>query len=263
MTAKESKFHSEIRAAAEIIHASESTVVLTGAGISTPSGIPDFRSEESGLWTEYDPFEVASLVSFRQDPQKFYNWIRPLAYQISVAHPNPAHLSLADLERLGRIQVIVTQNIDGLHQRAGSQNVLEVHGSWRRLTCTACFRSFDSNRFMLPFLNKGRIPYCLNCGCVLKPDLILMGEQLPTKIWMNAAHASRSCEVMVIAGSSLEVNPVAGLPLQALANNSKLIIINRSATYLDKHAALVINDDVARILPKIFEQIRMLSPGFN
>ena len=263
MTVNKSKFLSEIRAAAEIINASEKTVVLTGAGISTPSGIPDFRSKESGLWNEYDPFEAASLISFRQNPEKFYNWIRPFAQKITIAQPNPAHLSLADLERQGSVQVVITQNIDGLHQRAGSQNVLEIHGSWRSLTCSACFRRFESKSFMMPFLEKGSIPFCQKCGSVLKPDLILIGEQLPTKIWMEAKHASKFCNTMIVAGSSLEVNPVAGLPLQALENDSNLIIINRSATYLDNHADIVINDDVAKIIPKIFEQIRMVYPGVN
>jgi NAD-dependent deacetylase len=256
MTTKQSKVRSEIKAAAEIIHDSEKTIVLTGAGISTPSGIPDFRSKESGLWTEYDPFEVASLISFRQNPEKFYDWIRPLTYKISLAQPNPAHRSLADFERSGIVQVIITQNIDGLHQRAGSKNVLEVHGSWRSLTCTACFQCFEAKYFIQPFLKEGSIPYCQNCGSVLKPDLILVGEQLPTKIWMEATHASKSCDVFIIAGSSLEVNPVAGLPLQALQNDSKIIIINRSGTYLDNHADVVINEDVALVIPQILEQIR-------
>jgi len=256
MNASQIKFLSNIQTAAEIIRASENTVVLTGAGISTPSGIPDFRSKECGLWTEFDPFEVASLISFRQNPEKFYKWIRPLAQKISEAKPNPAHLSLADLERNGCIEAIITQNIDGLHQRAGSQKVLEVHGSWESLTCTACFETFESTGFMRSFINAGNIPYCRNCGSVLKPNLILIGEQLPTKIWMKAAYASSSCDAMIIAGSSLEVYPVAGLPLQALDNNAKLIIINRSATHLDQHAEIVINDDVASVIPQIVQHIR-------
>lgn len=255
MDTNEYKFLSEIISAAEIIRASENAVVLTGAGISTPSGIPDFRSKDSGLWTEYDPFEVASLISFRQNPENFYNWIRPLAIQIIEAKPNSAHIGLADLESRGDIKAIITQNIDGLHQMAGSQRVLEVHGSWKSLTCTACFKCFESVGLLAPFLNEGVIPLCKDCGSVLKPDLILMGEQLPARIWMEAANISRSCDVMIVAGSSLEVYPVAELPLQAIEQGAKLIIINRSETYLDELASLVINHDVASVIPQIVQHI--------
>jgi len=130
-----------IRCAADIIRASRNAVVLTGAGISTASGIPDFRSANNGLWEKYDPFEVASLAAFRYDPLRFYEWLRDLAIDIYRAEPNPAHFGLAELEQMSIVRTVVTQNIDNLHQRAGSRRVLEVHGSMSTLTCTRCYET--------------------------------------------------------------------------------------------------------------------------
>jgi NAD-dependent deacetylase len=244
-----------IRCAVDILKGSEKTVVLTGAGISTPSGIPDFRSSEGGLWEKYDPFEVASLASFRYNPAKFFDWMRSLALQIHDAQPNPAHIGLARLEQAGYIQTVITQNIDLLHQRAGSQNVLEVHGSWRSLTCVRCFHTFDSREYMKPYLESGQIPYCSDCGGVLKPDVMLFGEQLPAKTWLKAVQASRECDLMIVAGSSLEVLPAAGLPMRALENGAHLIMINHSHTYLDVRADVVLHEDVADIIPRIVDQL--------
>ena len=255
MAVKTVRIEEYIRTAADIIQTSKKTVILTGAGVSTPSGIPDFRSIEGGLWTKYDPFEIASLSAFRNNPVKFYRWIRSLASKIMDAEPNDAHVGIARMENAGFIQTIVTQNIDGLHQRAGAQTVLEVHGSWNYLSCTACFQQFGSLEFMKPFLIEGEIPYCPQCGCVLKPDLILMGEQLPARVWLKANQASKSCDLMIVAGSSLEVFPVAGLPTRALDNGSKLIIINQTETYIDVRADLVIQEDVSYVIPLIAEKI--------
>jgi len=239
--------------AADIIRGSKRTVVLTGAGISTPSGIPDFRSTDGGLWERYDPFEVASLTAFRHHPEKFYNWMRGLACEIYNAKPNPAHLSLAQLEEMGYIRTIITQNIDRLHQNAGSRNVLEVHGSFKTLICIRCYRRVDSDEFIGPYLEDGSIPHCPNCGGILKPDMILMGEQLPAKTWLKALEASKKCDLMVVAGSSLEVLPVAGLPMRALENGAHLVLINQSPTYLDVRADVVLHEDVAEVIPRIVE----------
>jgi NAD-dependent deacetylase len=228
---------------------------LSGAGISTPSGIPDFRSTNSGLWERYDPAEVASLTSFRYQPAKFFEWIRPLVTQMVVAQPNPAHLALVSLEAEGYLTSTITQNIDGLHRKAGTKNVLEVHGSLETLSCTRCFTRFSSAGFIVPFLEQGEIPHCPKCGGVLKPNLILFGEQLPAKTWLNAQEASRKADLMIVAGSSLEVLPVAGLPMRALENGAHLIIINQSPTYLDLRADVVFREDVVEILPRIVEEV--------
>ncbi len=244
-----------IRCAGDILRESTRATVLTGAGISTPSGIPDFRSTESGLWERYDPFEVASLSSFRYHPEKFYNWIRPLARQILAAEPNDAHLGLARLENAGIVHTIITQNIDGLHQRAGSHNVLEVHGSLDTLTCGSCYHSFPAQRFARPFFEEGQIPHCPDCNHVLKPDVVLFGEQLPAHTWLKAQEACRTCDLIIVAGSSLEVLPVAGLPMRSLENGSHLILINQSQTYLDVRADVVFHNNVVDIIPVIVNEV--------
>src|SRR6266850_5970915 len=175
-----------IRAAADLLRKAQYAVALTGAGISTPSGIPDFRSPQSGLWDKVSPLDVATLFSFRTQPQAFYDWIRPLAATMMNAQPNPAHLALSRMEQLGRLHCVITQNIDTLHTRAGSQCVVEVHGHLREMTCIACYHVYESARFIDPFLNTGEIPRCPQCAGVLKPNVILFGEQLPVKE-LNAA----------------------------------------------------------------------------
>ena len=240
-----------LRCAAEIIRNCKRGAVLTGAGISTPSGIPDFRSPDSGLWTHIDSMDVASLLSFRYDPKMFYDWIHPLAQKIWQATPNPAHVGLAALGQAGYVQTVITQNIDRLHQRAGSKNVLEVHGSFASLTCIGCYKQFPVDNFILPYLQEHTIPICPDCQRVLKPDLVLFGEQLPAKTWMKANQACKQCDLMIVAGSSLEVLPVASLPMRALENGAHLIIINKSPTYLDVRADVVFHEDLADIIPQL------------
>jgi NAD-dependent deacetylase len=231
------------------------TVVLTGAGISTPSGIPDFRSEGTGLWSKSEAMEVASLSNFRYQPSSFYAWFRPLANQIINARPNAAHITLANLEKAGFIETVITQNIDVLHQKAGSKNIVETHGTLRTLSCTQCFRQVDSDGFLEPFIYQGIIPHCTSCGAVLKPDVILFGEQLPQKAWLKAQAAARKCDLMLVIGSSLEVLPVAGLPMQMLDRGGHLIIINQSPTYLDIRADIIFREDAADILPSLENQV--------
>ncbi len=243
-----------IQFAAELLRAARHAIVLTGAGMSTPSGIPDFRSEGTGLWSHDEPLEVASLNTFRTHPETFYNWFRPLASQILDARPNQAHLALARLEKSGRLQGVATQNIDMLHQKAGSTRVIEMHGTLATLSCTQCFNRVDSLPYHKPFVEQGIIPTCPRCGAVLKPDVILFGEQLPQKAWFDAQRASRLCDLMIVAGSSLEVMPVAGLPMQAIDRGAHLLIVNNSPTYLDVRADTVLNGDVVDIIPAIVEQ---------
>jgi NAD-dependent deacetylase len=241
----------EIRQAAKLLKNAKYSVVLTGAGSSTPSGIPDFRSPGSGLWTRYLPMEVASLSAFRYDPKKFFEWLRPLASHMLNAEPNPAHKSLARLERAGYINTIITQNIDTLHQRAGSKHVLEVHGTFESLTCVQCYHQYESGNFINPYIDDGVIPQCPKCEGILKPDVVLFEEQLPIRTWLQAQNASECCDLMLIAGTSLEVMPVAGLPTRAVERGARLIIINQSETYIDPRADVLIRGDVAEYIPKI------------
>jgi NAD-dependent deacetylase len=239
-----------IAQAAQMLRQATHAVAMTGAGISTPSGIPDFRSPGSGLWTQVDPYTVASLLAFRLRPQSFYHWIRPLASLVWSAEPNAAHFALSRLETVGLIQSIITQNIDGLHQKAGSQRVHEVHGHIREATCIRCYQVTPSRDIMEEFLDTGQVPHC-KCGGVLKPNVILFGEQLPLPAFTAARQEARACDLLLVAGSSLEVEPVADLPLLALDHGAQLIIVNDQPTYLDERADVVINGDVADVLPRI------------
>jgi NAD-dependent deacetylase len=241
--------------AADLIKKSRHTVALTGAGISTPSGIPDFRSPGVGLWTRFQPMDVASLSAFRHNPEQFYKWFHPLAIHMYVAQPNPAHLALAKLQDAGYISTIITQNIDGLHSRAGAKDVLEVHGTLNTLTCTNCYRQYSSTMIIEDYVKHCTIPYCQVCGSILKPDVILYEEQLPIKTWLKAEEACKYCELMLVIGTSLEVMPSAKLPIQALDHGAKLIIINNADTFMDVRADEVIRADVAKILPQITNEV--------
>ncbi len=241
-----------IEKAAEILRASRHAVALTGAGHSTPSGIPDFRSPESGLWEKYDPMQVASIQAFRANPRAFYEWMRPLALQMAAAKPNPAHVALARLESLGILKAVITQNIDGLHTEAGSKRVLELHGHMRTASCMECGRSVQAGPLIEAYLETGEVPTC-RCGGVLKPDVILFGEMLPFGVFMEAEAETMACDVMLVAGSSLEVAPAANLPFVAHRNGARLILVNLQPTPADSFAEVVIHDDVAVVLPQIAE----------
>lgn len=247
--------HSALEDAAGLFRKAKRIVILTGAGVSTPSGIPDFRSEGSGLWSRDEPMEVASLNTFRTAPEKFFHWFRPLAGHIFNAQPNPAHTCLSELEQTGMIITIVTQNIDGLHQKAGSKKVLELHGTLRTLSCTQCYKQFDSSPFLPPYVEDGIIPHCPACNGVLKPDVVLFGEQLPHSAWNEAQKETRQADLMLVAGSSLEVLPVAGLPMQAIDRGAHLIVINNTPTYISSRADIVLTDDVAAALPEISNRV--------
>ena len=249
------KQEESIKFVSEMVGNSRNTVILTGAGISTPSGIPDFRSEGTGLWSKDEPLEVASLNTFRHSPEEFFAWIRPLLKLIVEAEPNPAHNAITALENSGYIKAIITQNIDNLHQRSGSKKVFETHGTISTLTCTKCFNRTSSDPYIQPFIKKGVIPHCPKCEGILKPDVILFGEQMPHDAWEHSLEAARECDLMIVAGSSLEVLPVAGIPMQALDRGAHLVIINQTPTYLGVRADMVILDDVAKLLPEISRQV--------
>lgn len=241
--------------AAHLLRQAGHAVAFTGAGISTPSGIPDFRSAGSGLWQHTDPMKAASLTSFRRTPQVFFDWLRPLAEKIERAQPNPAHSALARLEKAGIVQALITQNIDGLHQRAGSRLVLELHGSLRTLTCPSCRTALPSAPFWKPFLEEGILPRCAGCGHLLKPDIVLFEEMLPTDTWQAAEEQARAADVFLVVGSSLEVMPAAGLPYTALRRQAALILNNYTPTALDAQAAVLLPLDAAEALPLIAQHV--------
>ncbi len=237
-----------IARAAELLRAARHIVVLTGAGISRPSGIPDFRSA-GGLWAHDDPMAVASLAGFRADPRRFYSWVQPLIDTIELAAPNPAHLALAQLERSGRLTAVITQNIDGLHQRAGSRVVYELHGHIRSATCLNCEHQAPAQP-LIAQVRQGTIPRC-RCGGLFKPDVVLFDELLPRGLFWLAQRAIEQCDAVLVAGTALEVAPVCELPLAALQRGARLIIVNQGDTYLDARADVVLHEDVAEALPEI------------
>lgn len=240
-----------LKTAAGLLRLARHAVVFTGAGISTPSGIPDFRSAGSGLWERYDPMEVASLATFRSHPKRFYDWLRPLLQGSWAAQPNPAHVALAELEAGGILKAVITQNIDNLHQRAGSQNVYEVHGSLRTMTCLHCHKTFPSDQYLDQLKEDDGMPHCQHCLRVLKPDITLFGEMLPEDIWAGAEAHCAKADVVLVAGSSLEVWPAAALPAMAVEQGAHLIINNLTDTPLDSKAEILLPVNVAEALPQL------------
>lgn len=239
-----------VREAARLLRQARHAVALTGAGISTPSGVPDFRSPTTGLWRHVDPLLVASIWAFRVSPRKFFDWMRPLARTLLEARPNPAHEALARLEEAGLLQAVITQNIDGLHQKAGSRTVLELHGHIRTATCTRCYRTYPSEAFLPAYLEAGEVPRC-GCGGILKPDVILLGEDLPREAYQQAVHEARTCDLMLVAGTSLEVAPASDLPFLAQRRGVPVIVVNLDPTPLDPLATVVLHADVALVLPAL------------
>jgi NAD-dependent deacetylase len=246
----------DVRAVAELLSHARYAVALTGAGISTPSGIPDFRSPDSGLWTKVDPMAVASISVFRTRPEAFYEWMRPTAKLFLEAEPNPAHLALAELEEMDLLKAVITQNIDNLHQRAGSRRVLELHGHFREATCMRCRKEFSTEGVIYDYMLEGKVPRCVVCGGVLKPKAVFFGEPLPMDALLDAQIEAQSCDLMLVAGSSLQVVPAADLPFLARSLGADLIIVNYEKTPADPAARVVIHEDVADVLPGIVDLCR-------
>jgi NAD-dependent deacetylase len=236
-------------ALAALIRERQPCVVLTGAGVSTESGIPDFRSA-TGIWAEVDPFEVASLPAFRRDPERVWAFYRSRIGLLQEAKPNAAHEAIAELERRGLVQAVVTQNIDLLHTRAGSANVVEVHGSIRHAECLGCLWTVPAAA-VLAQLETAPVPSCPRCGEALKPGVVLFGELLPEAALERATQLARGARLVLVVGSSLEVWPVAGLPLEARA----FAIVNRGPTALDERALLKIDAAAGETLSAVLEYV--------
>lgn len=234
-----------------LLRASRYMVALTGAGISTYSGVPDFRGDHAGLWRHIDPLSVASIWAFHDDPERFYRWIKPVILKALAARPNPAHAALAELERAGRLKAVITQNIDSLHQQAGSRRVLEVHGHTRTATCLSCHHTLPSDALWLAALDGGTPSPCPLCSGLLKPDFVLFGEPLPYDTISAAQHETLACDLMLVIGTSLEVMPAADLPLLARRRGARLILVNLTPTPLDDRMDVVIRADVVKTLQEL------------
>jgi NAD-dependent deacetylase len=236
---------------AELLRGAERAVVLTGAGVSVPSGIPDFRTPGKGLWEKVDPMEVAHIDAFRRDPDRFWSFYADRFVRLVDKRPNPAHEAIAELERRGLIRGVITQNVDRLHRLAGSSRVVEVHGSIDHCVCPECGGRVPLDS-VLELLEAGiRTPECSACIAALKPDVVLFGEFLPDRA-MSEAHAlAQAADLMLCVGSSLEVFPVASLPGLALETGGRLAIVTQGPTPYDSDAEVKLTGDVVAELEAV------------
>jgi NAD-dependent deacetylase len=248
----------KVHKAAELLLNSSEAIALTGAGVSTESGIPDFRGE-GGIWEKYKPEIYGNIKSYIEDPSKFWKLAEKVAPKLFSAEPNAGHIALAELEDMDIIKALITQNIDELHQDAGSVIVYEVHGNINRFTCFGCRASYTKDQVMRKLKKeKNYPPLCDMCSAPLKPSVVLFGESLPKfEIYQSQALAEKA-DVMLIAGSSLSVDPVADLPLYTLSNGGKLIIVNDEPTHLDDKAEVILHHKTGNILPLIVEEVKKL-----
>jgi NAD-dependent protein deacetylase/lipoamidase len=235
---------------ASLIERSARTVALTGAGISVPSGIPDFRTPGEGIWEDVDPFEVASIQAFERDPKRFWDFYRPRFSMLGAKQPNPAHEALAELESRGLLDAVVTQNIDRLHRAAGTRELIEVHGSIATSSCTSCGSGYRLEEVGELFDANG-VAICGDCSGNVKPDVILFGEMLPVEAIERARRLAHGADLMICVGSSLEVFPAAGLPELTLASGGDIALVTIGPTPYDGDAVLKLDGDVAVELPAV------------
>jgi NAD-dependent deacetylase len=240
----------EVVTLAELVRSTRPCVVLTGAGVSTESGVPDFRSA-GGIWAAYDPAVVASIDGFRRDPERVWEFYGRRLDLLAGVRPNPAHVVLAELERAGLVQAVITQNVDGLHARAGSREVIEVHGSLASAACLECGETVRADELALP------LPRCPVCGSVLKPGVVMFGELLPQDALARAVELAAAAGLLLVVGSSLQVWPVAGLPGETLRHGGRVAVVNREPTPYDDVATIVIRADAG----PVFEELRLVLLG--
>jgi NAD-dependent deacetylase len=241
---------SAARELARLRRAAETAVALTGAGISVPSGIPDFRSPGSGIWEKVDPMEVATIQAFRRDPARFWSFYRPRFEALGDKLPNRAHNALVELEGRGMLDAVITQNVDRLHRKAGSARVIEVHGSIDSSSCTECGSSWQLDEVAALFDEDG-VAVCPTCLGYVKPDVVLFGELLPEAAMAEAQALARRADLLLCVGSSLEVHPVAGLPELTLDSGGSLAIVTQGPTPYDGAAAVRMDGDVVEDLTAI------------
>lgn len=234
----------------EIISNSKQLVAFTGAGLSAESGIPTYRGA-GGLWSKYDPSKYADINYFMQDPSYYWNFFKEVRYPIlKDAQPNAAHFALAELEKQGKLILSITQNIDGLLQIAGQENVCELHGNTRKIKCLNCDKKYPMEE-IYQLLDEKLPPDCPGCKGLLKPDVVLFGEQLPQDELNKAYHAAQMCDTFLVVGSSLVVYPAAQVPVIAKSKGAILVIVNIDPTPLDGEADLVINMKASEVLSSV------------
>ncbi len=240
--------------AAAAIIAEGRCVALTGAGISVASGIPDFRSS-GGLWERFDPMEYATSLAWRTDPDKVWELFRATGTLFHASRPNDAHLAIAQMEKEGWIQAIVTQNIDGLHQAAGSRNVIEFHGNSVDIYCESCGRTFDREE-SIGFLSSTGAVRCSECGGNVRPSVVLFGEPIPPSALNESVRLAAGCRSMLVVGTSAVVAPASLLPLEASAHGAAIIEVNPERTELSRRATVVLRGEAERVLFKLLDLLR-------
>jgi NAD-dependent deacetylase len=233
---------------ADLMTASERAVVLTGAGVSVPSGIPDFRTPGTGLWENVDPMEVAHIDAWRRDPDRFWSFYGQRFASLVDRQPNDAHRAIAELERRGLVRAVVTQNIDRLHRLAGTERLIEVHGSIDRSVCMQCGGKVSIDRVVELLGANDGAPLCESCLLPLKPDVVLFGELLPERALAEAQALALDADLMLCVGSSLEVYPVAGLPAMTHGAGGRLVLITQGPTPYDADAQVKLDGDVVEEL---------------
>lgn len=244
---------SNITKAAEIIRKSGHMIALTGAGISVESGIPDFRSA-GGLWDKYDPAVYASFYSFKSMPEKVWEMIFDMIDITENAKPNKAHLALAELENMKLLKAVITQNIDNLHQEAGSKNVIEYHGNAKHLVCINCSASYSASEYEI---SKRRIPHCESCGKILKPSVIFFGENIPQRALSESQRYAEAADVVLVVGTSAVVYPAAGIPGIAKSRGAVIIEFNLEATELTGNDTdIFIQGSAGKTLPELVKLLK-------
>jgi NAD-dependent protein deacetylase/lipoamidase len=237
--------------ARELIAQANYIVAFTGAGISAESGIPTYRDNDDALWENFDPQQVVQIDRFLSDSTPFWNFFRDYRYQaISGASPNEGHRALAVLEDSGKLKSLITQNIDGLHQAAGSRQVIEIHGNTRRIGCLDCDAEFGMDE-VFEQLKRELPPPCRSCGGRLKPKVVFFGEQMPLREMTDAVKEVQRCDLLIAVGSSLQVYPAASLPELAKNNGARVMIVNKTMTPFDQLSDAVVPGNAAEILPII------------
>jgi NAD-dependent deacetylase len=241
---------------ARMLEGADRVVALTGAGISVESGIPDFRSP-GGLWARYDPSIYATFDSFLSQPSRFYEMAAELNPLLENAAPNAGHLALGELERMGKMDAVITQNIDNLHQRAGNSEVVELHGTFRTGACMQCAAAYDYEDIKQGAIS-GVVPTCRKCQGVIKPDVVFFGEPLNARVLQRAIELSTSCDLMIVIGCGLEVFPAASLPSYANRNDASLVFVNVGSTAYDNLADVILLGEAGRMMPEIVETYKKL-----
>jgi NAD-dependent deacetylase len=246
--------HELIQKAAKDILKSKKTIAFTGAGISVESGIPDFRGAQ-GLWQKYDPEEYAHIHAFYSNPDRVWLMLKDMFALIMTARPNPAHLGLAELERMGLLSSVITQNVDGLHQAAGSRKVIEFHGTHRTLSCLKCSTTIDGTALKMEDLP----PRCSRCSSLLKPDVVFFGEPIPWEAQTTSFKESKTCSVVLVIGTSAVVYPAASIPITAKERGATVIEINMERTPLtDQVSDYFIAGSAGEIIPAMVEEVKRL-----